>query len=30
MDYDPIKKVKIDEMSVQPNLPDYDRARAEF
>jgi len=30
MDYDPIKKGKIDEMPVQPNLLDYERAKEEF
>jgi acetyl-CoA synthetase len=30
MDYDPIKKVEIGEMAVQPNLSHYDQARAEF
>ncbi|UCB48364.1 MAG: acetate--CoA ligase [Deltaproteobacteria bacterium] len=30
MDYDPIKKSKMDEMPVQPNLSNYDRARATF
>ncbi|MEE9151676.1 MAG: acetate--CoA ligase [Thermoplasmata archaeon] len=30
MDYNPIKKGKIDEMPVQPNLLDYERAREEF
>ena len=30
MDYDPIKKGKMDEMPVKPNLPNYDQARAEF
>jgi acetyl-CoA synthetase len=30
MDYDPIKKGKIDEIPVQPNLANYDRTRATF
>ncbi len=30
MDYKPIKKGKIGEMPVQPNLVDYDKARNEF
>ena len=30
MDYDPIKKGEIDELQVEPNLLEYERAREEF